>query len=323
MKVFIAGCGRSGTTYLKTLVDASPLVFAPAETLCFADYLANYGSIKNSKLTKLFYTEPQLMSWFSGKPRFDLSIPDCIQYVHEYEMEKHGAKFWGQKTPRFVRHIDLFNRHFPDIKWVLVHRDPRSVVASMLNSTRHTYSVSSAVKRWKYDNAPIIELLKKEQIDKDKYHIISYEQLIGDVEGVLENVFNFLGIQMPDIDVIYNYDYGKEKSRDYEGFKFKRNEIREGLKPNTSHIDRWKSQLSDAQISYIERECSSEMEVFGYQKSLSADVRSLKFTLDEKVNKLKTGLIIWQYIKNWPEYLWKSQKRKVLFAFWRKVDGKD
>lgn len=322
MKVFIAGCGRSGTTYVKTLLDACDDIYIPPESLCLYDYLLYSEKLSRKRLISMFFDEPQLKSWFKGSADLKLSIPQAIEYIHSSEMKNIQAKFWGQKTPRFVRYIDLFNHYYDDIRWILVYRDPRSVVASMLKSRRHTYSISQAVARWKRDNAPIIKLMKGTTVDRNKYTFLKYENLISNFEAELNRIYQYLGIVKPASDHIFNYEYGSKKSRDYKGFRFERNEIREGLKPIQNHISSWRNTFNSNEVSYIEKECRDEMTFYGYSFEYEQSKASLS-PISDLINKGKLVLILFEYIQKWPEYLWKSQRRKVLFKWWLLTSSKD
>jgi hypothetical protein len=316
MKVFVAGCGRSGTTYLKTLLESSDDLYIPPETLCLVDYLNNQNVLPLKRLAKMLYNEPQLKSWSQAVENYSFdNIKDTIQYIHEETARKKGARYWGQKTPRFINHIDLFNSAFNDIKWVLIYRDPRAVVASMLSSKRHTYSIGQAIERWKNDNIPI---LKFKKTPNPKVLIISYEELVLDASLVLKRVFEFLELRMPSLEAIFNYDYGKQ-SRNYKGYKFERNEIREGLKPNSSLIETWQSKLTQKQISFIENQCAEEMRDLEYTR-VSIDFQpGLLFRFKNHVTKLGVFFIAFQYLINWPEYLIKSQTRKLVFFIYRRL----
>lgn len=259
----------------------------------------------------MLYNEPQLKSWSTAKPKYDLkSIGETLEYIHDHEMRKNEAKFWGQKTPRFINEIELLNKTFRDIRWILIYRDPRAVVSSMLFSKRHTYSVKRAVKRWKNDNLPIIKFINR--INKDVL-IMSYEDLVLNFEDNITKVYSFLNIGKPNIESILNYNYNAKRSREYKGFRFERNEIRSGLIPQGENIGNWKLKLKNSQIAYIEQKCHDEMKILGYESIITQYKQSYWFQLSELVNSFLDILIIFEYLKKWPEYLIRSQIRKMIF----------
>jgi len=306
---FIAGCGRSGTTYVRTVIDAHPDIYIPTESLFIADYLIHAKYVPQAILSWLFFNEPQLKSWYSGTKFNIVNIRDAILKVHRHAVKINGAKIWGQKTPRFIRYIDLFNRNFNGIKWILIYRDPRAVAASMLKSKRHTFSISRACKRWTRDNRPIIELLQSSKKHKNIL-IIQYEHFVRNFDSLLEKIFLYLGVTpIGKNEVVLRGSTPKLK-----GSKFQIITVRDGLEPHEKLIDTWKNTLTPKQILQIETACSHEMKILGY--SPSSNLAEFKENILDKYYReyIKDFLILLEYLHKWPHYLFHTAMRKAVFA---------
>jgi hypothetical protein len=308
--VFIAGCGRSGTTYLKTILDASPDIFIPSESLFITDYLKLGESAPAKLLTWLFFHEPQLKSWYSGDSFTINRVKDAVERVHKFEAEKEGARIWGQKTPRFIRHMDVFDQIFPGIRWILIYRDPRAVVASMLRSKRHTYSTSMACRRWLKDNQRIIKILTSKEPHKN-IHIVKYEDLITDLEKTVENIFKFLEIKPLTRSEILK----RGRLPSLKGSRFEDNTVRNGLEPKAAIIHAWKNVLNGKQVEYIENRCSKEMRILGYAPSNMQKSISNKEIAAQPFSIIKDIQILCEYLLKWPFYLFHTALRKIVLLF--------
>lgn len=303
--IFVAGCGRSGTSYLRTILDAHPEVFIPNESLFIADYLAYARYVPRPLLERLFFREPQLLCWYEGG-RFRIDdMREAIARVHTEEAQRKGARIWGQKTPRFVHHMDLFNQHFPPIKWLLIYRDPRGVAASMMKSVQHTYSVVRACKRWNNDNGEILHRLRTGKIDANVM-LIKYEDLILSYDETLEQIFRFLSLEP------INRDEVNQRGRPafFKRSRFKMNTIRGGLTPDPRMINSWMNVLNEQEVRYIEHTCGEGMRIMGYEPVSNPEIPlGKRFVVDG----LKDVSIFFQYLFRWPEYLLITLIRYVVF----------
>ena len=311
--IFIAGCGRSGTTYLRSILAAHPdLFFIPQESLYLLDYL-RYGRFTPSALlTRLFYNEPQL-KWYKGK-RLPLD-PDHtavgIRRVYSEAARATGAQMWGQKTPRFVRHMRLFDRCFGHINWLLIYRDPRAVVTSMLKSERHTYSLARACNRWLLDNRLIVDLLQGHTAIPPNIFLVKYEDLIRHFEQTTGALFDFLGVPP----LFPGEIIQRGVAHPFKGYQFDSNSVREGLRPQTKFIHAWQEFLSADQRRYIEMRCAGEMEILGYTPVTGHSENRHQYSNGLAGTGIRDAMIPIWYLSKWPRYLFHTGCRKIIFRF--------
>lgn len=307
--VFICGCGRSGTTYIRSVVDAHPDIFIPTESLFIVDYLLYARYIPKGLAAAFFFSEPQLKAWYSG-PAFKFSDPsDAIMKIHLHAAAKKGARIWGQKTPRFVRYVDLFNKNFKGIKWILVYRDPRAVVASMLKSKRHTYSISRACNRWNRDNNYIIQRLKSSE-KRDDMFFVQYEHFVGNFETFIRAIFEYLGVPPISKEEVIS----RGTTPPLKGSRFDVITVRDGLAPHKKNIDNWKRFLTRQQITEIEKSCADGMEILGYTSISNLKDSKYSYKGESAWGSIKDFLIFIEYIKKWPSYLIHTVIRKTVFG---------
>lgn len=315
--VFIAGCGRSGTSLLRTAIDAHPAIYIPSESLFITDYL-RYGPVLPQWLRGfLLFNEPQLKCWYE-EPRFRVEdVSETINRIHNVAARRHGATIWGQKTPRFVRDRHLIETAFPTVKWILIYRDPRAVVASMLQSRQHTYSVATACKRWYHDNREIARRIRTGEVS-ESVMLVSYEDLVRRFEPTMTAVFEFIGVSPIDQDTIQ----ADATPVFFPRSRFPINTIREGVIPDPERLHAWERLLTEDQISEVEYRCGEYMDIMGYPRQTTARPQS---RWRDRVRRLRDAGIVFRYLRFWPEYpIWFAVRKLVMgvFSLTRRLVGR-
>ncbi len=118
--IFLVGCPRSGTTLLFDLLQAHPEVVA----------LPDEGHIYWSA-----YNHPRRHQWRSDV----LEAGDATAAEHRYldtTLARLGDGHPLDKTPKNVLRVPYLRAHYPDARLVLVVREGRSTVASLLEGWR-------------------------------------------------------------------------------------------------------------------------------------------------------------------------------------------
>lgn len=260
---FIIGCGRSGTTLLRNILNHHSKIAIPLESLFIIDYLSIKDSIPLDTLRNLMVREYEIDEW-GLKIGPDLladcsSVKDMIIAIHNLYMEAYGKAMWGQKTPRFIRHGDLLKATFPDCSFIHVIRDPRAVVSSLIKSNVHRSNAYYASLRWLND---VNEGLKLKSKHKKDLLEIRYEDLVKNPKDTLEVVCAFIGVDYePTI-----LEYHKRGNQEYSAY-YKKVHSMLGKSPITERIDAWRSTLSKREISLIESLCGETMKELGYAPS--------------------------------------------------------
>lgn len=257
---FVVGCGRSGTTLLRTMLDHHPLVAIPVESLFLIDYLRAADQVPLARFKRLALGEFEFKEWGTAVTLSDLddvaSLTDLIDRLHELYLQQHGKQIWGQKTPRFIRYGDLLKAAYPHAKFVHVLRDPRAVVNSLMRSNVHSSNVYYGAKRWLKDVSAGRAL---KAAYPDDVLEITYEALVREPETTLHTVCDFLGLPYDSAML----DYHRADHAAYTGYH---GQIHARLHqpPDPNRIEAWRQVLSAADIALIEAICLPLMADVGY-----------------------------------------------------------
>ena len=173
--ILIGGCGSSGTTLLKTMLDSHKNIACGQEIAIF-DRPRLYNMELN-ELYEMFTTQKfdeinkeQVFPMFTKfGSNFGLFIPNTAKQYHNlstiqtiFEKSKNlkhfldiffanwakaqGKKRWAEKTPNNVYCIEQILNLFPDAKFVHMIRDGRDVVLSLHQGRE--FPIQNAIFRW-------------------------------------------------------------------------------------------------------------------------------------------------------------------------------
>lgn len=181
--VFIVGAPRSGTTLLRSMIDAHPNICCPPwETGLFV----HLGKIVNGDLTKVLKKEPA----------FPISRTDILAWVRDAADELMGQFLirsrktrWAEKTPTHVDHMDLISEVYPQCQFIHIIRNGRDVIRSLQNMPWAPRQIRWSADRW-------IQSVKNGRKFGEscpgRYFEIRYEQLVEDPQGILVAACKFL-----------------------------------------------------------------------------------------------------------------------------------
>lgn len=262
-QILIGGCGSSGTTLLRKMINGHRNIICGPEMSVFdrpvmydesLDYLytlwraqdfdpldkgcifplriqnrhtadLSYCGFVNENHGK-FYHEPDEV----GK-MFDQcsNIMDFLELFFREYAEKKGMKRWAEKTPNNIFCADKWLRAFPDGKFINLIRDGRDVVLSM--NWRRKIPVYIAIYRWIASINKYNEIKMDREIES-RVLTVRYEDLVTDTGFELELICEFLGEDF-DHDML---DYWKKDSDEPE------NDLKYGTQPVfADSIGKWKT----------------------------------------------------------------------------------
>ncbi len=178
--IFIVGCQRSGTTLLRLILDSHPNISCGPETRFLEDL---------AKVTREPFW-PHMAQYGFPKEYWFAQFGAMFDSFQRDYAERRGKARWADKTPRYALCLDFITQAFPTCQVVHVIRDGRDVVASHRDRFGWWSAVKS-IKKW-----PLyIETARKAgaALPADRYYEIRYEALVGDTEGSLRKLLDFLG----------------------------------------------------------------------------------------------------------------------------------
>jgi hypothetical protein len=308
---FIVGCGRSGTTLVRAMLDQHPDLAIPLESLFMIDYLRSPSRDLN-RMRRMMVREYELGEWGLHPDPQDLAGCDSaramIDRLHELYAARSGANRWGQKTPRFVRWGDLLWSHYPQAQFIHVVRDPRAVTSSLMRSDVHRSNAFYAARRWRRDVRAGHSLKQKRPGQTLEVH---YEELVRQPRQTLERLCSFLEVSFePEL-----LDYPNRAPREYGQYYAN---IHAALQrpPDPARIDAWRRTLSRRQIELVESICGELMEEYGYRRETAASPhRAYRASLRAQ-RMVGIQRQIAHYLRTRRSYLFGYVKRKQQLALY-------
>lgn len=190
--IVLGGCGRSGTTLLRMMLDSHRRICCGPESSVFRRRALDPGALADR----------------FGFPR------DAVRPIYEASrsrtafiegfaalcMQRAGKQRWAEKTPRNISRIGEIFRCFPQARFVHVLRDGRDVASSLRTHPRHRVDngrlveldtwkpIAGCARRWRAD----IEGSRRWWGDP-RFHTVRYEDLVLNPRPVLERLMVFIG----------------------------------------------------------------------------------------------------------------------------------
>lgn len=156
-------------------------------------------------------------------------------------------------TKHYLRALDLYRSGEVDggMKIINLVRDGRAVFASML---RHGFSEARSLQVWKNHNQRSTAFFARHVRDQDLV-TVRYEDLVQDTEATLAKVLAMTG---------HSHDLVKAWNQPKVHHNVNGNDTRFGQTFKLLLDERWKTQLSEAQLSRFHSECGSLNMSLGY-----------------------------------------------------------
>ena len=189
--VFVGGCGRSGTTVFKEVLNRHPRLACGPETSLFGlpfniDNIAAPWGIDRTVLEEMQEASPNLIAFVE---RF------AARFLAET-----GKRRWVEKTPNNVRAIGPMLTWFPNCRFIHLIRDGRDVACSLRHHpkervvdgrivpVRSDNPVEKSAARWRDDTAGGLAYRGHPRVLE-----IRYEALVARPEETFARVCDFIG----------------------------------------------------------------------------------------------------------------------------------
>jgi Sulfotransferase family len=275
---FIVGCGRSGTTLVRAILDSHPDLAIPHESY-FIGTLAprrhryeGRGGFDADLFVADLLKHPWFYRWelaeedvravLTAEPPAD--YPDAIRRVFSLYTRQHGKARYGDKTPKYVAQIPLLAELFPEACFIHVIRDGRDVALSLMEQEWGSGNVSEAAIFWKKRAG--IGRKAGLLLGPERYVEVRYEELVDDPERTVRSLCAF-------IDLGYERDMLRYFERADElvasaAFPHRHDRL---FSPVIKGLRDWRRQMSSQQIATFEALAGDLLDDFGYERG-SAEV---------------------------------------------------
>ncbi|MBA2337928.1 MAG: sulfotransferase [Acidimicrobiia bacterium] len=202
----IVGSGRSGTTLLRSMLNAHPELSIPRESHFLVDLASTDGRlVANDDLDV-----PALVDRLGSNPWFqawDLDLAEveaqlgktapadlasAVRVVYSTYAHAHGKTRYGDKTPSYVMHMPTILGLLPEARFVHLIRDGRDVALSFLDASFGPDTVEEAALHWK-------QRVRRgrsagRQLGPGRYLEVFYEDLVTRPEDALGAICAFLDL---------------------------------------------------------------------------------------------------------------------------------
>lgn len=215
--IIILGVPRSGTTLLRTMLDAHPNVACGPET----PWLAEHQPATLLGLVRAM-VEPEhgyCKSYKQPPEVVHLAARGFLDEVMRAYAHARGKKRWAEKTPNAVMHLEALQQILPDAKWVWITRDALDVAHSTTHVAEHRKGVSPVYERnlrigqrQSTPSTPLAATLRwvnwNRRIDvflRGKPHLhLTYERLVCTPRAELGRLCHFIGEPFDDAMLAYD-----------------------------------------------------------------------------------------------------------------------
>jgi Sulfotransferase family len=203
---FVVGCGRSGTTVLRTVLDAHPDLAVAHE----GRFVAPLG------LRRSRYERPEgfdtdqlvadLLADRAVRTNLELDeddlraalappVPDfatATRRVFAHYAARQGKSRYGDKFPGYVLRMDLLAGLFPEARFVHIVRDGRDVALSSAAIEGHEDDPVALAYNWRTRVRAGQEA--GAQLGPARYHEVRYEALVARPAETVEPLCGFLDL---------------------------------------------------------------------------------------------------------------------------------
>jgi hypothetical protein len=297
---FLVCSERSGSNFISSLMNGHSKICGPPPTHLFRMFGTNmdrYGDLREDKnWSQLLYDFVEsfqhiLGHWNTGVSQEELLLNvekrtagALLRYLYEKEAKNDLSEHIFVKENRTYLFAPFLLSQFSGCKFLVSVRDPRDMALSWARTDTIPGGVKKAVDTWLEDQLGALNLFGQLS-GTGRCLVIRYEDLLRETEECLSTVLAWLGLDYEEEMLAFNYDERtKRNSRRIAAW----NNLEKGiLRDNYS---KFRGQLSDDEIRYIELRCGQLMEVFGYE-TLTAHVNTKEgYDRQEEINKLESML---------------------------------
>ena len=194
--IFVGGAPRSGTTLVQNMLDCHPDIWGGPEFLHLPDIATLRGKLIDS-------VGRGWIDAYVSAERVDELMRGLVEALMLPAADRAGRRLLSEKSPQNVLAFSALLELFPGARFVHVVRDPRAVVASLLQvgvrakekgvkSAAYTYACSAATA---YTRKCLEAGFAATRGAPGRIHTMVYEQLVQDPDKTSRALCAYLGLE--------------------------------------------------------------------------------------------------------------------------------
>ena len=248
--IVIGGCGSSGTTLLRRMLNRHPAIACGPESTIFLERVTGPTELGS----RMGFAPSVIEGW----QRASRSQAEFIDRFQAASLARTGKSVWADKTPENIRRVDFVWRHFPRARIVHMIRDGRDVTCSlrrqpwMKQSGRGSTNVTADCARYWVERVSARRTL----VGDPRYTELRYEDLVRDPVATLQSLLNTFGLDWSE-----QMLRGETSGDPAGGPAF------------TTSIDRWRRELTESDIAIVDGIAGPLLAELGYSVAATAPAR--------------------------------------------------
>jgi Sulfotransferase family len=281
--IFIIGCPRSGTTKLASILNRHSLIASATETHFFNFVSKQKYDWKNFSVNEFkkllqesrildFITLAELSSEVlvndfleleNHEKNIHLTLEDSNKkkvfdlLVKNYLLKKNKSRIC-EKTPQHIQNIEEILRIYPQARFILMVRDGRDTVNSLLKMPWRPKGLLNNARFWSH-----YMKLAREASLRSEVITIKYENLLTRPQDVLTTICNFIEEKYEDSLLDVSTEPDNLFSAWESSWKHKSKQ-----ELDSSRIDAWTRELNSDDKKILEWFLHKDLLEFGYHSEL-------------------------------------------------------
>lgn len=265
---FFVGCGRSGTTLVRALVDGHPALAVPPESHFVVAMAPPAGRpFDPGAFADALAASDRFALWEMDRDAVAGAVAaagattyaDAVRAVFAAWAAGRGKARYADKTPGYVVHIPALAALFPEATFVHVVRDGRDVAASFIE-LGWAAGPAEAALHWR------LRVRRGRRAGRalgpSRYHELRYEDLVADPEATLRRLCTAIDLPF-DGAMLDHRPRSAEVARSTSHPDYHRR--LDG--PVTADLRDWRRDLPDADLVGIEAVAGDALRELGYEPS--------------------------------------------------------
>jgi hypothetical protein len=189
-------------------------------------------------------------------------FPEAISAAFTAYAHVNGKSRWGDKTPRYVEHLDLLADLFPDARFIHLIRDGRNVALSYAHVPFGPKTVGKAAHLW--SQRVMAGREAGPRLGAARYLEILYEDLVEDAPGETKDICDFLDLEFDPGMLDYT-----EKAR---GSVLPRASMYNPrvTEPPQTNVRSWQQSMPPGQVEIFEAVAGATLSLLGYDRRFPA-----------------------------------------------------
>ena len=270
--IFVGGSQRSGTTLLAASLCSG------TETNPYFGESGSFRMLLESRHFLLQSMEDEVVTHFGDQQTMDTYFQTCLHSFLDHVLKTHApATSLVLKEPHMTMFFPSLWKLIPEAKFVIIVRDPRDIVASMLDvgkkmaegGSDHLFNsgnIEEIAKSLAQFYGPAYKEATQNKTFAKAICWIKYEDLVRDPDTTIDKLRAFTGLELAGFNAANPTDRSTlDKAESIDRLRpWTTEKMAPGKRISADSIGRYANILTDEQIKTVEQTVPQLMKLFGY-----------------------------------------------------------